>query len=71
MSDPKTNADFSDPVYQAFFDQLLRVLLEFKSLPAVVVLGAWAPQVAQDQGYDDPQTVHLPIATYLDVPYVS
>lgn len=61
----------SDPVFQTFFDQLLRVLLEFKSSPAIVILGAWAPQVAQDVGYGDPQIVHLPLAHYYDIPYVS
>lgn len=47
------------------------MLLEFESQPAIVILGSWAPQVAQDQGYGDPQTVHLPIATYYDIPYIS
>jgi hypothetical protein len=47
------------------------VLLEFESQPAIVILGSWAPQVAQDQGYGDPQIVHLPIATYYDIPYIS
>ena len=51
-----------DLAYQAFFDQLLRVLLEFKSQPAVVILGAWSPQVALDLGYADPQIIHTPIA---------
>lgn len=49
----------------------MRVLLEFPSQPAVLILGAWSPQVAQDQGYADPQVVHLPIAHYYDIPYVS
>jgi hypothetical protein len=57
--------------YQEYFDQLMRVLLEFPSQPAVLILGAWSPQVAQDQGYADPQVVHLPIAHYYDIPYVS
>lgn len=60
-----------DNIYQAFFDQLLRVLSEFRSQPAVVILGAWSPQVAQDVGYADPQLVHLPIAHYYDIPYIS
>lgn len=68
---PPTNIHLSDPVYQTFFDQLLRVLLEFESQPAIVILGSWSPQVAQDQGYGDPQIVHLPIAHYYDIPYVS
>ncbi|ORY28167.1 SGNH hydrolase-type esterase domain-containing protein [Naematelia encephala] len=63
--------DQTDTIYASFFDQLLRVLLEFKSQPAVVILGMWAPLVAQDQGYGDPQWVHLPIAHYYDIPYVS
>lgn len=60
-----------DFLYQAFFAQLLRVLLELESRPAILILGAWGPWVAEGKGYDDPQTVHLPIATYLDVPYIS
>jgi len=76
-----------DLAYQTFFDQLLRVLLEFKSQPAVVILGAWSPQVALDLGYADPQIIHTPIAQcvepclssrvmsakdrFRDVPYVS
>ncbi|EIW71857.1 hypothetical protein TREMEDRAFT_38095 [Tremella mesenterica DSM 1558] len=63
--------DQPDDIYQAFFDQLLRVLSEFTSQPAVVILGAWAPQVAQDVGYADPQMIHLPIAHYYDIPYIS
>lgn len=47
------------------------MLLEFESQPAVVILGAWAPQVAQDQGYADPQTLHVPVASYYDIPYIS
>lgn len=42
-----------------------------KSQPAVVILGAWAPQVAIDQGYNDPQIPHVPIAMYYDIPYIS
>ena len=60
-----------DNIYQAFFDQLLRVLSRFKNQPAIVILGAWSPQVAQDVGYADPQMVHLPIAHYYDIPYIS
>lgn len=63
--------DQASGIYQHFFDQLLRVLLELPSQPAVVILGAWSPLVAQDQGYGDPQVVHLPIAHYYDVPYLS
>ncbi|KAL7421533.1 hypothetical protein Q5752_003302 [Cryptotrichosporon argae] len=63
--------DQTDIIYQSFFDQLLRVLLEFQSQPAVVILGSWSPQVAQDVGYGDPQMVHLPIAHYYDIPYIS
>ncbi|ODN76243.1 hypothetical protein L202_06166 [Cryptococcus amylolentus CBS 6039] len=63
--------DQNDPLYEAFFDQLLRALSEFPSEPAILVLGAWCPQVAHDQGYGDPQIVHSPIALYYDVPYVS
>ncbi|KAL1412111.1 hypothetical protein Q8F55_003110 [Vanrija albida] len=63
--------DQPDAVFQTFFDQLLRVLLEFRSQPAIVILGAWAPQVAQDVGYGDPQIVHLPLAHYYDIPYIS
>ncbi|KAJ9116977.1 hypothetical protein QFC22_004635 [Naganishia vaughanmartiniae] len=58
-------------LYQHFFDQLLRALLTLPSQPAVIILGAWAPSIAQDQGYADPQLVHLPIASYYDIPYVS
>ncbi|KAJ9101773.1 hypothetical protein QFC21_003112 [Naganishia friedmannii] len=58
-------------LYQHFFDQLLRALLTLPSQPAVIILGAWAPTIAQDQGYADPQLVHLPIASYYDIPYVS
>jgi hypothetical protein len=58
-------------LYQHFFDQLLRALLTLPSQPAVIILGAWAPSVAQDQGYADPQLVHLPIASYYDIPYVT
>ena len=60
-----------DNIYQAFFDQLLRVLSRFKNQPAIIILGAWSPQVAQDVGYADPQMVHLPIAHYYDIPYIS
>ncbi|WVR07844.1 hypothetical protein IAU60_004887 [Kwoniella sp. DSM 27419] len=63
--------DQADLLYQAFFDQLLRALSEFTSQPAILILGAWSPQVAQDQGYGDPQIVHAPISLYYDVPYVS
>lgn len=63
--------DQASSIYQHFFDQLLRVLLELPSQPAVVILGAWSPLVAQDQGYADPQVVHLPIAHYYDIPYIS
>lgn len=63
--------DQTSAIYQHFFDQLLRVLLELPSQPAVVILGAWSPLVAQDQGYADPQVVHLPIAHYYDIPYIS
>ncbi|BEI86200.1 hypothetical protein CcaverHIS002_0604870 [Cutaneotrichosporon cavernicola] len=63
--------DEPDPIYQQFFDQLLRVLLEFKTQPAIVILGSWAPQIAQDVGYADPQIFHLPIALYYDIPYLS
>jgi hypothetical protein len=71
LADARARARISDIIYQSYFDQLLRVLLEFKSQPAVVILGAWSPQVAQDQGYGDPQIVHLPIAHYYDIPYIS
>lgn len=37
----------------------------------MIILGAWSPSIAQDQGYADPQLVHLPIASYYDIPYVS
>jgi hypothetical protein len=57
-----------DLAYQTFFDQLLRVLLEFKSQPAVIILGAWSPQVALDLGYADPQIIHTPIAQCADSP---
>ncbi|GMK57298.1 hypothetical protein CspeluHIS016_0401320 [Cutaneotrichosporon spelunceum] len=63
--------DEPDPIYQQFFDQLLRVLLEFETQPAVVILGSWAPLIAQDVGYADPQIVHLAIAVYYDIPYLS
>ncbi|WVN89227.1 uncharacterized protein L203_104445 [Cryptococcus depauperatus CBS 7841] len=63
--------DQTDPLYQTFFDQLLRALSEFESEPAILILGAWGPLVAQDQGYGDPQIVHAPIALYYDVPYLS
>ncbi|WWC71821.1 uncharacterized protein I206_105780 [Kwoniella pini CBS 10737] len=63
--------DQADLLYQAFFDQLLRALSEFETQPAILILGAWSPQVAQDQGYGDPQIVHAPIALYYDVPYLS
>lgn len=63
--------DQSNRHYREFFDQLLRVVLELPNQPAVVILGAWSPSVAQDQGYGDPQLTHLPIAHYYDVPYVS
>ncbi|WWC91519.1 uncharacterized protein L201_006465 [Kwoniella dendrophila CBS 6074] len=63
--------DQADLLYQAFFDQLLRALSEFKTQPAILILGAWSPQVAQDQGYGDPQIVHAPISQYYDVPYLS
>nr|XP_031858962.1 uncharacterized protein CI109_005630 [Kwoniella shandongensis]KAA5526034.1 hypothetical protein CI109_005630 [Kwoniella shandongensis] len=63
--------DQTDIIYQAFFDQLLRALSEFPSQPAILILGAWGPQVAQDQGYGDPQIVHAPISLYYDVPYLS
>jgi len=62
--------DTVDDIYETFYDQLLRVLLEFESGPAIVILGTWAPQVAQDVGYADPQIVHLPAAHYYDVPYI-
>lgn len=58
-------------MYMHFFDQLIRVLLELPSEPALIILGAWAPRVAQDQGWADPQVFHVPIANYFDVPYVS
>jgi hypothetical protein len=51
-----------DLAYQQFFDQLLRVILEFHSEPAVIILGTWSPQVATDVGYADPQIIHLPNA---------
>ncbi|WVQ80909.1 hypothetical protein IAT38_003016 [Cryptococcus sp. DSM 104549] len=63
--------DQTDPLYQTFFDQLLRALSEFHTQPAILILGAWGPQVAQDQGYGDPQIVHAPISLYYDVPYLS
>ncbi|KAJ9113837.1 hypothetical protein QFC19_000030 [Naganishia cerealis] len=63
--------DQASSLYQHFFDQLLRALLTLTSQPAVVILGAWSPSVALDQGYADPQLVHLPIASYYDIPYVS
>lgn len=61
----------SSALYQHFFDQLLRALLDLPSSPALIILGAWAPAVALDQGYADPQLVHAPIAMYYDIPYVS
>ncbi|GHJ86394.1 hypothetical protein NliqN6_2796 [Naganishia liquefaciens] len=63
--------DQASALYQHFFDQLLRALLDLPSSPALIILGAWAPSVALDQGYADPQLVHLPIATYYDIPYLS
>ncbi|GFZ44294.1 hypothetical protein JCM24511_02016 [Saitozyma sp. JCM 24511] len=63
--------DQPEKAYQQFFDQLLRVLLELDHEPAVVILGAWAPLVAKDYGYGDSVIVHLPIAHYYDVPYIS
>ncbi|OXC65398.1 hypothetical protein C361_02228 [Cryptococcus neoformans Tu259-1] len=63
--------DQNDVLYETFFDQLLRALSEFQNEPAILILGAWAPQIAQDQGYGDPQVVHSPIALYYDVPYLS
>lgn len=63
--------DQPDPIYQTFFDQLLRVLLEFKTQPAVLILGSWAPKIAQDRGYADSQMLHLPVAMYYDIPYIS
>lgn len=63
--------DQPDQIYQTFFDQLLRVLLEFQSQPAVLILGSWAPRIAQGRGYADSQLIHLPIAMYYDIPYMS
>lgn len=63
--------DQPDDIYQNFFEQLLRVLTEFKSEPAIVILGAWSPLVGNDLGYADPQMVHLPISHYYDIPYIS
>lgn len=63
--------DQATPAYLAFFDQLLRILLQLPSSPAILILGAWSPLIAQNQGYGDPQVAHLPVAHYYDVPYLS
>lgn len=65
------SANPRDTIYMHFFDQLIRVLLELPNQPALLILGAWAPKVAQEQGWADPQVFHVPIANYFDVPYVS
>ncbi len=57
--------------FQVFFDQLLRVMLELPSQPAVLILGTWSPKIGQEQGYGDPSLAHLPISHYYDVPYIT
>lgn len=54
-----------------YFDQLLRIILEMPSQPAVLILGVWAPVLGKDRGFLDPQRIHLPAALYYDVPYIS
>ncbi|KDN43163.1 hypothetical protein RSAG8_06316, partial [Rhizoctonia solani AG-8 WAC10335] len=57
--------------YTIYFDQLLRIVLEFPNQPAVLVVGAWGPQLSFDTGYMDPSVTHLPAVQYYDVPYIS
>ncbi|CEL56644.1 hypothetical protein RSOLAG1IB_07970 [Rhizoctonia solani AG-1 IB] len=57
--------------YTIYFDQLLRIVLEFPNKPAVLVVGAWGPQLSFDYGYMDPSVTHLPAVQYYDVPYIS
>ncbi|KAG9101143.1 hypothetical protein FRC06_003321 [Ceratobasidium sp. 370] len=57
--------------YTIYFDQLLRIVLEFPNEPAVLVVGAWGPQLSFDYGYMDPSVTHLPAVQYYDVPYLS
>ncbi|QRV99524.1 carbohydrate esterase family 16 protein [Ceratobasidium sp. AG-Ba] len=57
--------------YTIYFDQLLRIALEFPNEPAVLVVGAWGPQLSFDYGYMDPSVTHLPAVQYYDIPYIS
>ncbi|KAF8671921.1 hypothetical protein RHS04_08014 [Rhizoctonia solani] len=47
------------------------IVLEFPNKPAVLVVGAWGPQLSFDYGYMDPSVTHLPAVQYYDVPYIS
>ncbi|QRV85463.1 carbohydrate esterase family 16 protein [Ceratobasidium sp. AG-Ba] len=53
--------------YTIYFDQLLRIALEFPNEPAVLVVGAWGPQLSFDYGYMDPSVTHLPAVQYYEL----
>ena len=61
---------YSDQPSAQYFEILLRSLLIRQDNPAVVLLGHFAPQMQEQHGYGGPESQHISIAQFYDVPHI-
>lgn len=65
------SSDPNDPEWLTHFELLVRSILVRPEMPAVIILGHFAPQIQAQNGFAGPELLHTVVAQFYDVPHIS